>query len=486
MDRTVQQFWEFVSAQLAKEYAGQAPNTWTNSQILDFLDKLEARLLQQMQNNPKVAARCGVKSVGGKNLVYQFRPMVASTFRRIFQYSGDQKSGGNTSTKNMFAIYLGYDSYEALVELNRLRGKQPINSIGKSFSRLIGRAQELEAILEVLISPIGNSIIGVDGMGGIGKTALCQEVVDSCVSQGLFQQYIWLSAIKPTLFREIQRSPTAMTLDSVVDHLMLELLPTHSPNLSLETRIRLLRSALSERPVLIILDNLDTAAEKQVRIISLLEQLLNGTLGKALLTSRRRFDERVFQLSLSGLDQHGRQGDLDNCVAFIRHEAKDKNKLHVGEADASILQKIGKRTGGSPKAMQLVVGQLGYRELNDVMGRLAMLDGLSMQNDQQEYIQFYRSIFFSSFELLPEGAVPLLLMMSHFVPYLGSTRQKIKSLYERFSKQKKEEELLRFDTSVDELWKMAFLERSIIGLNEVRFYLHPLTNNFIQSDLLKN
>ena len=49
---------------------------------------------------------------------------------------------------------------------------------GKSYRELIGRDNLIGNVMGALRDPSGKWIVAIDGMGGIGKTALAQEITD--------------------------------------------------------------------------------------------------------------------------------------------------------------------------------------------------------------------------------------------------------------------------------------------------------------------
>src|SRR5678816_3336713 len=58
----------------------------------------------------------------------------------------------------------------------------------------VGRNEEIEAILHSLQPNSRTFIIGVEGIGGVGKTALAIEVGHRCIENDLFESAIWISA----------------------------------------------------------------------------------------------------------------------------------------------------------------------------------------------------------------------------------------------------------------------------------------------------
>jgi hypothetical protein len=60
---------------------------------------------------------------------------------------------------------------------------------------LFGREREIDTLINLLAKPRpGRNIIAIDGMGGVGKTALAAEVVHRARVSGLFAHFIWQTA----------------------------------------------------------------------------------------------------------------------------------------------------------------------------------------------------------------------------------------------------------------------------------------------------
>jgi predicted ATPase len=64
------------------------------------------------------------------------------------------------------------------------------------YDTLIGRDTFLGDIMAALRDPGGRLIVGIDGMGGIGKTALAREVAERCKNERLFNSFVWIQAPK--------------------------------------------------------------------------------------------------------------------------------------------------------------------------------------------------------------------------------------------------------------------------------------------------
>jgi len=63
----------------------------------------------------------------------------------------------------------------------------------------VGREDELKTALQSLQPNSRTFIIGIEGIGGVGKTALATEVSHRCIEDELFVSVIWISAKESVL-----------------------------------------------------------------------------------------------------------------------------------------------------------------------------------------------------------------------------------------------------------------------------------------------
>ena len=61
----------------------------------------------------------------------------------------------------------------------------------------VGREEEIKSILESLQPNSRTFIIGIEGVGGMGKSTLAIEISYRCIENDLFESVIWISAIPP-------------------------------------------------------------------------------------------------------------------------------------------------------------------------------------------------------------------------------------------------------------------------------------------------
>jgi transcriptional regulator with XRE-family HTH domain len=346
----------------------------------------------------------------------------------------------------------------------------PISLPDKPYRTLVGRDEIVNDMLEALRDPLGKRVLAVDGMGGIGKTALAHEVVDRCLVEKLLEGAIWVQAPREE-FIDIQRTKKAgtLTFDIILDTIARQLGALDVFKLKgLEKEARL-KSLLEMQPTLVVLDNLETAKDPQNEIARRVLPLLGPS--KAILTSRQRFRGDLYAIHLKGLDE-------ESSLDFIRQEADEKNINRVATAKVNELKQIAKVTGGSPLALKLVIGQLESLDLGTVLNLLRDIQMPEQGTGEDEYFRFYQGIFFSSWKLLSEKSQILLISMSHFAPGAGGTIEAIQATSEL--------ENPTLAHCIRELWRLSFLEvGESPSLKKIRYYLHALTQYFVLADIVQ-
>ncbi|WP_421796080.1 hypothetical protein [Haliscomenobacter sp.] len=101
----IQQFWNAIAEAIQEKFGNGHPETWNKYKITIFLTDFSTKLGQLCSQDERKAILCGAK----KNRAGELTPPTITyhSFRRIFI---TKESSGNRSTREMFAIYLGYDS----------------------------------------------------------------------------------------------------------------------------------------------------------------------------------------------------------------------------------------------------------------------------------------------------------------------------------------------------------------------------------------
>lgn len=339
------------------------------------------------------------------------------------------------------------------------------NLPGKNYRKLVGRDELIDNIGAALRDKNGRWLVGIDGPGGIGKTALARDVADYCQERCPFETILWVSASRSDL-PGATVPDGGLTFERLLDVIGTQLGIADVAKLKLPQKEQQIQLLMREQALLLILDNLETAVEPQADIVNRLGSLLNPS--KALLTSRHRFRGDVYTIRLSGLADEG-------ATKFIHQDATEKGIRHVEMSSPQELAPIIEATGGSPLALKLVISQLEYFAPEIVLQNLTEV--ASQSSSETEFTRLYKHIYGRSWSLLSQKSQELLLAMSYFAPGLGGSFEAIKDI----------SNLAHADlvNSIDTLWQLSFLEvGDTARLNQIRYYLHPLTQYFVLSDIM--
>lgn len=221
----------------------------------------------------------------------------------------------------------------------------------RSYSAFIGRQAEREQLARLLL-PHPRSrhfVVTIDGIGGVGKSALALELAygyregyANLPEEERFEAVVWVSA-KRTLLTAggiQQRRQSFNTLDD----LFREVAAVHDLPAILQApaaeRRGLVERSLAERRTLLIIDNLETVDDEE--LLSFLRELPDPT--KAIVTTRHRIDI-AYAIRLTGMPR-------DDALRLMAVEAEAKG---VALAPAA-LDELEHRTGGLPLAMIWSIG----------------------------------------------------------------------------------------------------------------------------------
>jgi hypothetical protein len=271
-----------------------------------------------------------------------------------------------------------------------------------SYSQLVGIEKPRTAVTNALLNDTEYFIVAIDGLGGIGKTALADRVTRDLIQTTRFDEIAWVTAKQTHLTTrgrlQVESGRPALTFPMLLDKLTSQFeLPEANSGSQLQ-RQRVVKQFLRERTCLVIIDNLETVADYR----NLLPELQKWQQpSKFLLTSRIRLldDPGVFSISLEELT-------LTAAFQLIRLEAKRTGFTALAEADEGELQKIYDVVGGNPLALKLITGQLRFHSLPRVLDRFAQ--GKDIQAGEGLFDYIYREIW----ESLPDESKAVLLALT--------------------------------------------------------------------------
>jgi len=343
--------------------------------------------------------------------------------------------------------------------------------VAKTYRVLFGREALVSEILSVLNDPHARRIVSIDGIGGIGKTSLAQEVITRVQEEKLFPQIIWVSATGDWADEHNSSDSNSLTFQTVLNAIGRDVGIAEVAQLSDEKKVTQIRAALRRQRVLIVVDNL-AADEPAAKIAQRLQPLLG--VSKALFTSRHRFIGDFYTVHLEGLR-------LEAAQQLIRQEAKDRRITVVEHAAQGELEQIIHVTGGSPLAMKLVVGQLHLFPLQQVLVHLQQAALLRQADSGDEYADLFRFIYLPSWARLAQPAHDLLVWLAIFPQPAGGDFAALRAISGW------DDAKLR--GQLHNLWQVSLIEidhMSALGLQGNRYFLHSLTHYFIKSDTVKS
>lgn len=336
----------------------------------------------------------------------------------------------------------------------------------RQYRDFVGRQFQLDDIENALNDTLGKWIIAIDGIGGIGKTALAREITERMLANKSFEKIVWEQSPKDIVITNPSRG---LTYDGVLDAIAYQLDAFELLQVVGKEKEERVKNLLHTHKTLVVLDNLETAHDTQNSIIERLSKILSFS--KAVLTSRHRFSGEVYPVHLTGLIQ-------DDAIDLIRREGKNKNVTQIEKAEIDDLRKLVLAASASPLALKLVVGQLGHLPLDVVLEQLSLIHIPQDGAEEDDYTSFYKGIFMPSWKLLSNNSQNLLVTMAIFPAGIGGTFDAIREISDISS--------ATLTHSIDELWKLSFLEvEQTSSLKNTRYYLHALTQNFVLSDIVK-
>jgi tetratricopeptide (TPR) repeat protein len=227
----------------------------------------------------------------------------------------------------------------------------------------VGREEEIKAIFESLNPNSRTFIIGIEGIGGVGKSALATEGAHLCVEKELFESVIWISSKESTLtLHGIEPViPEAKSLSDILITIGTSLGNPTIGNLSIQDQIKRAYNLLARNTTLLVLDNFESLSKTEQHDI--LDFLRRSPITlKVIVTSRERVTEGQI-IRLQGLS-------FEESNALLTWDAQQKN-IQLTQNQNKYLVDL---TGGLPLALLWVQGQiavLGY-SVTQVLDKLSM------------------------------------------------------------------------------------------------------------------
>jgi hypothetical protein len=361
-----------------------------------------------------------------------------------------------------------------------LRHSQLHTQIGEpEYIEYIGRDESLERLAHLLHDPEGPRWISLEGIGGIGKTALARRLTEEMTRRDPTLPIIWLSA-RQHRFDPIDGTQTlsdaASTSEELVDHLWQAAMLQTDTVLSLEQKIeRLVAWSVTFR-ALVVIDNLETLQD--VKAIQCFAPLA-GTV-RFLVTSRKSLSALPYvmihplhELSASDSEVLLRREYLERKEQFLKgknaeissSQLRSSNRIPLKPAHFEQIQRV---VGGSPLALKLVAAQILTMPIDEC---LAGLQTIALQERSEEMFTF---IYRQTWRLLSRAAQLFLLAIHDTLPPEGLPLEWLGAMAEALKLSTR-----RFERVLRELRYFSLLE---VAPEDERYRLHRLTITFLHNE----
>lgn len=328
------------------------------------------------------------------------------------------------------------------------------------YTDLFGIDAPRRELIALLRQAGGPDFVSIEGLGGIGKTALARAVAFALAQDGDFDGIAWISARQTWLndAGTIETTPdAATTLADVVGRLATQLGFTELAGLSAADKLDRLLPYLKSGRHLIVIDNLESVSDGELLLPALLPLARPG---RFLLTSRQTLSHSPAVMRFPA-----RPLSPEDSRALVESELRRRGRpAALKPDDVAALHEV---VGGMPLALKLVAAQMSLWPLP------ALLDNLRRARHRAPeglYTYIYRRAWLA----LGESARELLLSL---LP-LGPDGEDVEWL--RLMSFLPPDE---FDDALTQLRAYSLLEMAGPPASP-RYRLHRLTVTFLQTEIL--
>lgn len=334
-----------------------------------------------------------------------------------------------------------------------------------AYNHLVGVETYIEELTRILASAEPPWLVCLEGIGGIGKTALADALMRRLIRTDAVDDLGWVSAQQ----RRFDLSGTitaldrpALTVEGLIDALLSQLFGDElsAASLSSEDAFTVLQRRLRQQAHVIVIDNLETLVDTDA-LLPTLRRLVNPT--TFLLTSRESLqgEPDVYCFAVPELVEA-------DALDLIRREARLRNVAHLQDTQPEGLRPMYDTIGGNPLALRLIVGLTQFHPLG------ALLEDLSRARSETAE-NLYTYIYRRAWENLDEVTRRAFLVMPLVTDHGGDLEYltKVTAMSAR-----------EVRAAVETLVTLNLVD--VRGtLEERRYTIHNLTRAFLQEQVAK-
>ncbi len=276
--------------------------------------------------------------------------------------------------------------------------------------QLIGVDEPIEQLVTHLTST-APPILSIEGLGGIGKTTLAAAIVrrlfaGDTSANSPFDDFAWVSARTAGLGQDgmlVGSGRSALSTEGMVAGFVQQLMPDEAPLLldKPEQALAVLQQRVKRIPHLLVIDNLETVEDLEA-LIPVVRSLAGPS--RVLITSRKRLTLAT-DIALYPVPELSEP----HALALVRQTGQHQGISALAQAGDEELHAVYETVGGNPLAILLVVGQLQFHPIAQVLADLRLAKGLPVEN---LYTYIYRRIW----DNLDEEARDVLIAMAAVAP----------------------------------------------------------------------
>lgn len=284
------------------------------------------------------------------------------------------------------------------------------NLPNQPYKKFFGREDSIKKIRDTLVEG-GTYIASIDGIGGIGKTALayyfCKEIL---LEESYFNYIVWLTA-KETVFDSFSREISIKKvrtnfrgveelIDTILSLVSFEELinkPLNEKQKFVEDEI------LKSEKLFITIDNLETIEDEQ--FFSYIKNdfnkfsAINRNL-KILTTSRKRKKIADFPIEIEGLS-------IDDGLKMLKYLASEYNIKDILKASDYENIKLIEKVGFIPLGIEFIIGQMTLgKTRGEIYNALSGYPDINNEGDEGDKKKKLSEIILFSFKDMYEALTP--------------------------------------------------------------------------------